>query len=688
MALGQITVDLLLKTGSFATSTKQAEKSLQGLKTSAIGMGKAIHTAIAAAAASAPIVALRETINAMDEMSKSAQKVGITTEEFSKLNYAASLADVSMETLVGSLGRLTKAQGDALKSTSEQAKVFDALGIAVKGSDGSLRDSTDVLADFADRFQQLQGSPEAMAAGFAIFGRSFQTMIPLLKDGGAGIREAGAELESFGGVLSTNAGKQAEAFNDNLTRLKTMAKSLATTIVSDLLPDLVKLSEQFSGTAKRGGELADIANDIENVIRIVGDAVKFVYGYFDAFGDVLGGATYGLIGFNEAAKGVINLDWDQIKRGLKLAQEGADLAYYGEEKAAKRNPGAYDTTQPRNRAGPSRRGGGPMNMAPSTGGATQEEIDAYTRKLQAALENNAEKSNGAIRKSAKEAKDAATEAMEAYNDIYGQAQGNADSQVASLEQEIALWGDRTEAAKTSYEIQHGSLQGISQAQADYLISLAKTRDALEDYDAIYGEVKDKAKESTDAMAGYADEAARNMQDSFADFLFDPFKDGADGMLKNFSETIRRIAAEAAAARILQQIGSWASGYTGTGSGWINMIGGALTKKAAGGYISGPGTATSDSIPARLSNGEYVIQADAVSKYGKGFFDSLNTRRFASGGYVGVPNIRAPMVNSSAKRVVQQVFNTQIQGRMDRTTEEQFHRRQGRASARAISRTGQ
>lgn len=46
-------------------------------------------------------------------------------------------------------------------------------------------------------------------------------------------------------------------------------------------------------------------------------------------------------------------------------------------------------------------------------------------------------------------------------------------------------------------------------------------------------------------------------------------------------------------------------------------------KAEGGYISGPGTGTSDSIPARLSNGEYVLRANAVKQLGVGFLDQLN-----------------------------------------------------------------
>jgi TP901 family phage tail tape measure protein len=51
----------------------------------------------------------------------------------------------------------------------------------------------------------------------------------------------------------------------------------------------------------------------------------------------------------------------------------------------------------------------------------------------------------------------------------------------------------------------------------------------------------------------------------------------------------------------------------------------------GGHITGPGNGTSDSIPAMLSNGEYVIKASAVAHYGKGTFDALNAVRLAKGG---------------------------------------------------------
>jgi hypothetical protein len=59
--------------------------------------------------------------------------------------------------------------------------------------------------------------------------------------------------------------------------------------------------------------------------------------------------------------------------------------------------------------------------------------------------------------------------------------------------------------------------------------------------------------------------------------------------------------------------------------------------AAGGHIRGAGTGTSDSILARLSNGEFVVRAAAVRKYGVGMLDAINGMRlpkFADGGLAG------------------------------------------------------
>lgn len=72
--------------------------------------------------------------------------------------------------------------------------------------------------------------------------------------------------------------------------------------------------------------------------------------------------------------------------------------------------------------------------------------------------------------------------------------------------------------------------------------------------------------------------------------------------------------------------------------------------AAGGPVRGPGSATSDSILARLSHGEYVIRAESAARVGTRVLDSINRMgslpRFAEGGPVMAPrSAAAPSVGS-------------------------------------------
>jgi hypothetical protein len=72
-------------------------------------------------------------------------------------------------------------------------------------------------------------------------------------------------------------------------------------------------------------------------------------------------------------------------------------------------------------------------------------------------------------------------------------------------------------------------------------------------------------------------------------------------------------------------------------------GGDIATGATGGYVRGPGSGTSDSILARLSNGEFVMRAAAVDRWGPQFLNALNNMRnpfggFATGGLVSARSI--------------------------------------------------
>lgn len=338
-SLGVLTLDLVARVGGFTSgmtaAERAADKSLSAIEKRAfkfgqvLGQGLKLAAGAAVAGVAALAASLQVTINGLDELSKSAQKVGITTEELSKLAYAGELADVSLESLVGSLGKLTKAQAAALDGTSKQAKVFEALGIAVKDADGNLRSSSQVLADFAEKFQQLGGSPEAIAAGFQIFGKSFQELIPLLKDGREGIEGAADELERFGGVISTDAGQAAEEFNDNISRLKVQFQAIFAQIAQQLLPTLVQLSKDLSDTAKNGNLAANAVTLITAALDVGVGALKFYQAAVDNISIAIEQAVKSYEGWIEVTKNVASLgfaDGGVVEGFQKITQAANDAA--------------------------------------------------------------------------------------------------------------------------------------------------------------------------------------------------------------------------------------------------------------------------------------------------------------------------------------------------------------------------
>ena len=142
--------------------------------------------------------------------------------------------------------------------------------------------------------------------------------------------------------------------------------------------------------------------------------------------------------------------------------------------------------------------------------------------------------------------------------------------------------------------------------------------------------------------------AKSAKDAFADFA------------RSVIGSINRIAAQKIAESLFGGLGKGAAGGGGLGglvSGFFQWAG-----FAGGGYVRGPGTSTSDSIPARLSAGEYVLRAEAVRRLGVDFLHRLNggaflprwqqnRLAFADGGFVpeAAPAPAAPA--SQAVRIV-------------------------------------
>lgn len=269
-SLGSLTVDLIARTFGFEQgmdrAARIADKRMKEIERRAKIAGAVVGAAFVAGTA---LLArgINTAIDRMDEMSKAAQRAQLPTEQFSQLAYAANLADVSMQDITTSMGRLARAQADAMRGSKEQEGAFKRLGIEFSNADGTLRNSRDVFLDFADAYRKFQGSPEILATGMQIFGRSFQNLIPLLKDGREGLQAAADEADRFGATISTEAGQQAEAFNDNISRLKIALDGLYNGIARDILPVLTETSNRFQ-------QLVQDGDLVQNAVVLISTALK------------------------------------------------------------------------------------------------------------------------------------------------------------------------------------------------------------------------------------------------------------------------------------------------------------------------------------------------------------------------------------------------------------------------------
>ena len=170
------------------------------------------------------------------------------------------------------------------------------------------------------------------------------------------------------------------------------------------------------------------------------------------------------------------------------------------------------------------------------------------------------------------------------------------------------------------------LERVAAVQLELSRSTGKDEDLLkaqQNSDAVQA-LKGNLRSLSESLA-YVKNAARDaFQNGLADFLAG-IGDQTTSLTEKFKalgKAILNAIAQAMAMRAATAITSWMFG---------------APAKAEGGYIAGPGTSTSDSIPAYLSNGEFVIKAAAVNRYGAGLFDALNglrVPRFAQGGLVG------------------------------------------------------
>lgn len=617
-SLGTLTIDLIAKVSGFVGGMDQAErqskKTRDKIERDLTSLAKKV-TGFVAANIAATSLLVKSQIDVADSFSKTAQITGIAIDDLSALAYAGDLSDVSFEQLTTGVTRFSRAIQEAMEGTGAGADAFKILDINVKNADGTLKSTMQLIEEVADRMQGMEDNAIKTAVAQDLLGRSGAMMIPLLNGGSAGLAAMREEAERLGLVLDADTGRAAEEFNDNLTRMKTAVTGTGRELAASLLPNLVEFTDLINDPNNQQA-IKDVVKAIAEITltvvqlgaALVTTSVELAKFFGQSLAAAVGGAAFGDLPRLEDQLADINRQIDRLtdpRRGSLNVNERERLENLREQKAAteeliRLSVELQKPSKPAPVVAPT--GSGTTFTLPDPAEITAAEklaqlADDRIAKLQEeiALRGNVsevaklqyEIEYGALKGITAEQEDlllllAQQRQSEEWIDSINDAYKTTEEQ---LRRQLALTEDTSNAARVLYEIEHGALKFLDPARKAVLVDMA----AQLDLQALLTEEERKraaeAEKQTQALQELGLQAARNIQSSFADFLFDPFDDGLKGMLSGFGNTLRRMAAEAASQSILKSV---FGGLAGASNPILAGIGGAFAGLFDSGGVIGAG----------------------------------------------------------------------------------------------------
>ena len=172
---------------------------------------------------------VKNAVDTGDSFGKLSTQTGIASNTLMAYVNAGKLAGVEQETIDKGLRRLAQSMREADQGVATYKDAFDDLGLSVRNTDGTLKSSEQVLGEISDEFKGMENGATKAAIAMEILGRSGASLIPFLNMGAEGIKQ-------FNYELSGDFARNAEDFNDTMTRIGFGFQGANLQLVYNLLP--------------------------------------------------------------------------------------------------------------------------------------------------------------------------------------------------------------------------------------------------------------------------------------------------------------------------------------------------------------------------------------------------------------------------------------------------------------------
>jgi len=269
------------------------------------GIAKAafsMKTAIGLAAGALGIgFLIKRSMDATDELAKTARAIGLSVTELQRFQYAAELGGVESKALNKAMQKLAINISDVAGGTGEAKDAFERYGISAKNADGSTRSVSDVMGQAATALEGMTNKTDRASFVYDLFGARGAKVINMLQDGKAAMEAMKAEADRLGLVMSGALIQGVEDANDAILRLTSYLGNVFNRVVASLAPIITEATDALRNFVEMkindSGGIAQFSRDIAvNIVKAARSIVK-------AFGAI----TNSIISFSNAIGSVENV---------------------------------------------------------------------------------------------------------------------------------------------------------------------------------------------------------------------------------------------------------------------------------------------------------------------------------------------------------------------------------------------
>lgn len=234
--------------------TKEAKSAMDSAKDSVSSFGDMLKAKVTGEAIISGIKKLADGLKDLafgaaftsDELLTMSTVTGISTDTLQEYKYMAELVDVSLDTITGSLKKLTSNMSTASKGSGAAYEAFGKLGVQFQNTDGTLRNSQDVFNDALEALGKIENETERDALAMQLFGKSAQDLNPMITAGSETLNAYAQQAHDTGYVMSEEMLKSNVAVSDSYELMQNSITALKNTIGTEFAPVLQQIIDGFT----------------------------------------------------------------------------------------------------------------------------------------------------------------------------------------------------------------------------------------------------------------------------------------------------------------------------------------------------------------------------------------------------------------------------------------------------------